>query len=67
MPIKKMHLFILLQTESLNIKIMQLNYIRIILKKFPNIASGRKNFENYDKRVKKNIELAKKYLKKNKL
>ena len=63
MQIKKMHLFILLQTESLNIKIMQLNYIRIILKKFPNIASGRKNFKYFDERIKKNLMLTKKYFK----
>tara|TARA_B100001029_G_C14972401_1_gene401038 strand:+ start:719 stop:859 length:141 start_codon:yes stop_codon:yes gene_type:complete len=46
---------------------MKNNYIKKLLKLFPNVASGRKNFENYDKRVKKNIELTKKYLKKNKL
>ena len=44
---------------------MRLNYIRIILKKFPNIASGRKNFKYFEKRVKKNLILTKKYLKKN--
>ena len=42
---------------------MQLNYIRIILKKFPNIASGRKNFKYFEKRIKKNLKLTKKYLK----
>ncbi len=42
---------------------MQLNYIRVILKKFPNIASGRKNFKYFDKRIKKNLILTKKYLK----
>ena len=46
---------------------MKNNYIKKLLKLFPNVASGRKNFENYDKRVKKNLELTKKYLKKNKL
>jgi len=46
---------------------MKNNYIKKLLKLFPNVASGRKNFENYDKRVKKNIELTKKYLKKNRL
>tara|TARA_Y100001970_G_C13515500_1_gene500443 strand:+ start:78 stop:218 length:141 start_codon:yes stop_codon:yes gene_type:complete len=46
---------------------MKINYIKKLLKLFPDIASGRKNFENYDKRVKKNLELTKKYLKKNKL
>ena len=63
MQIKTMHLYILLQIESLNIKIMQLNYIRIILKKFPNIASGRKNFKYFEKRIRKNLILTKKYLK----
>ena len=42
---------------------MLLNYIRLILKKFPNIASGRKNFKYFDKRVKKNLILTKKYFK----
>ena len=42
---------------------MQFNYIRIILKKFPNIASGRKNFKFFEKRIKKNLMLTKKYLK----
>ncbi len=42
---------------------MQLNYIRVILKKFPNIASGRKNFKYFDRRIKKNLILTKKYLK----
>ena len=42
---------------------MRLNYIKIILKKFPNIASGRKNFKYFEKRVKKNLILTKRYLK----
>ena len=42
---------------------MKLNYIRAILKKFPNIASGRKNFKYFDKRIKKNLILTKKYFK----
>ncbi len=47
---------------------MRLNYIRLILKKFSNIASGRKNFKNFEKRVKKNLILTEKYFKnKNKL
>ena len=45
---------------------MRLNYIRIILKKFPNIASGRKNFKFFENRIKKNLILTKKYLKNNK-
>jgi hypothetical protein len=42
---------------------MQLNYIKIILKKFPGIASGRKNFRYFEKRIRKNLILTKKYLK----
>ena len=40
---------------------MKLNYIRDILKKFPNIASGRKNFKYFEKRIKKNLILTNKY------
>ena len=39
------------------------NYIREILKIFPEIANGRKNFKYFEKRVKKNLILTKKYLK----
>ena len=42
---------------------MQFNYIKIILKKFPNIESGRKNFKYFEMRIKKNLILTKKYLK----
>jgi hypothetical protein len=42
---------------------MDLNLIKIILKKFPNIAKGRKNFKYFEKRVKKNLLLTKQYLK----
>ena len=40
------------------------NYIAIILKMFPDIASGRKNFKYFERRIKKNLILTKKYLKK---
>ena len=43
---------------------MQLNYIKVILKKFPDIASGRKNFKYYEKRIKENLEITNKYKKK---
>ena len=46
---------------------MQTNYIKIIFKKFPDIASGRKNFKYYEYRLKKNLRLTNKYLKKIKL
>ena len=45
---------------------MTQNYIRKILKIFPDIASGRKNFKYFEKRIKKNIILTKKYIKKRK-
>lgn len=41
---------------------MKLNYIKIILKKFPEIASGRKNFKFFENRIRKNLILTKKYL-----
>ena len=42
---------------------MKKNYVKIILKKFPNIASGRKNFIYFEKRIKKNLSLTRKYFK----
>ena len=44
---------------------MKNNYIKALLRKFPNIASGRKNFSFYEKRIKKTLILTDKYLKKN--
>ena len=46
---------------------MTKNYIKIILKIFPNIASGRKNFKYFEKRIKKNLILTHKYYAKKKL
>lgn len=40
---------------------MTKNYIKVLLRMFPNIASGRKNFDYFSKRIKKNIELTKEY------
>ncbi len=45
---------------------MKQNYIKIILQIFPDIASGRKNFKYFEKRIKKNVILTKKYIKKRK-
>ena len=45
---------------------MEQDYVKIILKMFPNIASGKKNFKYFEKRIKKNIILTKKYIKKRK-
>ena len=36
-------------------------YIKTLLKMHPDIASGRKNFNYFERRVKKNIVLTKKY------
>ena len=46
---------------------MKRNYIKILLKKFPGIASGRKNFKYFEKRIKKNLILTHKYHAKKKL
>ena len=43
---------------------MKQNYIKIILKKFPDIASGRKNFKYFESRIKRNLILTNKYIKK---
>jgi hypothetical protein len=43
------------------------NYVKIILKIFPDIASGRKNFKYFEKRIQKNIILTKTYIKKRKV
>ena len=45
---------------------MKKNYIREILKLFPNISSGRKNFKNYEKRINKNIKLTDSFINKKK-
>ena len=45
---------------------MKINYIKILLKKFPDIASGRKNFKYFEKRITKNLILTNKYRKNNK-
>ena len=43
------------------------NYIKDILTQYPKIASGRKNYDFYDKRIMKNIKLVKKFIDKKKL
>ena len=42
------------------------NYMNVILKIFPNIASGRKNFKYFESRIKKNLALTRKYIGKSK-
>ena len=46
---------------------MKKNYIKALLKMFPDIASGRKNFDKYENRIKKNLILANKYNKNSKI
>jgi hypothetical protein len=47
---------------------MKKNYINVLLKMFPDIASGRKNFKYFESRIKKNLVLTSKYnMKKNSL
>ncbi len=45
---------------------MKKNYLKALLKMYPHIASGRKNFKNHENRVKKNLILTDKYFKKTK-
>jgi len=42
------------------------NYIIKLIKQFPEILSGRKNYKEHDQRIKKNIALTKNYIQKNK-
>lgn len=39
------------------------NYITVLIDNFPNISSGRKNYDKFDKRIDKNIYLTKKMIK----
>ena len=43
---------------------MTKKYITKLLKMFPDIASGRKNFNYFEKRIKDNLKLTNKYKKK---
>ena len=43
---------------------MMKNYVNELLKLFPDIASGRKNFKYFEKRVKHNLKITNKYRKK---
>jgi len=38
-------------------------YLKMLIKKYPKIISGRKNYEFFEKRIFKNLELIKKYKK----
>ena len=43
---------------------MTKNYIRALIKIFPDISSGRKSFDFFEWRIKKNIKLTKVYINK---
>ena len=43
---------------------MKKNYIKALIKKFPDISSGRKNFDFFERRIEKNIKLTNIYIKK---
>ena len=44
---------------------MSEKYIKYIIKMFPHIASGRKNFKYFEFRIRQNIKLTHQYIKKN--
>jgi len=46
---------------------MTKKYISELLKMFPDIACGRKNFKYFEKRIKENLKITDKYKKKIKL
>ena len=46
---------------------MKNNHIKILIKMFPNISSGRKNFKYFEDRIKKNLSLTNEYKKKKKI
>ena len=39
-------------------------YVKTIIKMFPNIASGRKNFKYFEKRINESLKITNKYKKK---
>ena len=43
---------------------MPKKYINELLKMFPNIASGKKNFKYFEKRIKETLKITNKYKKK---
>jgi hypothetical protein len=43
---------------------MKKNYVAALIKIFPDISSGRKNFDFFERRIKKNIKLTNVYIKK---
>ena len=45
----------------MKIEFKKSNYVRDIIKKYPKVASGRKNFEKYNDRIRKTLKIIKKY------
>ncbi len=45
----------------MNKKSVYPKYLKELLHKYPKIASGRKNFDEYEKRIQKTIKLMKEY------
>jgi hypothetical protein len=37
------------------------DYLKILIKKYPDVVSGRKKYKFFEKRILKNLELIKKY------
>ena len=51
--------------KKLKNKNMPKSYVLEIIKSYPQILSGRKNFLKYEKRLQKNITIIKKFIKHN--
>ena len=45
--------------------VLKKKYIFELIKKYPSIISGRKNYKFYEKRINNKIKMIKKYMKKN--
>ena len=65
----KKYLYIFQKIDFLNISDFVMNknipkYLKKLIEQYPEIISGRKNYEFFEKRILKNLELIKKYKKK---
>tara|TARA_Y100000817_G_C16543068_1_gene405363 strand:- start:133 stop:297 length:165 start_codon:yes stop_codon:yes gene_type:complete len=45
------------------VKYLKQSYLNRLIKQYPNIVSGRKNYKFFFQRIKKNINLTRKYFK----
>jgi len=71
MQIKKKSLFIFQKIDFLNIKFKmakyrQEEYLTKLIKKYPNISSGRKNYQFFYERLQKHMLIIKKFIKQKK-